>query len=90
MRALLIAAVLLAGCDGAHDAPPAEAAALVDPDRVEAEKACAAITGYRPGGSDKVRADEYAACVAAVVEDGAPAPAPDAVPGLRGRTDAPA
>ncbi len=82
MRALLFAAVLLAGCDGAAIGPVAEPAMAVDPDRVEAEKACAAITGYRPGGADEVLGAEYAACVAAVVDDKAPE--------LRGRTDAPA
>lgn len=85
MRGLLFAAVLLAGCDGARP-PVAAPAAAIDPARVEAEKACSAITGYRPGASDAARAQEYAACVAAVATDvtaDAPAPA------LRGRTDAP-
>lgn len=81
MRGLLIAVVLLAGCDNAPAAPVA--AAPVDAARVEAEKACAAITGYREGSSDKPLADEFAACVAAVATGKAQEPAS----GLRGRTD---
>jgi hypothetical protein len=81
MRGILFAAMLLAGCDGAR-VRAAEPAVEVDPDRVEAEKACAAITGYRPGGTDKLLAEEYKACVGAVAEDGAPE--------LRGRSEDPA
>ena len=71
MLGILFAAVLLAGCDGARE-PVVEPAAVVDPNRVEAEKACAAITGYRPGGSDELLAEEFKACVDAVAEEGAP------------------
>lgn len=86
MRALLVAAVLLTGCDDAPAAPVGEAPASVDPERVEAEKACSAITGYRQGSSDELRAREYAACVAVVLED---EPATEDGPALRGRMDAP-
>jgi hypothetical protein len=89
MRGLLIAAVLLAGCDGVPDAPVGEAP-LVEPARVEAEKACSAITGYRPGSSDKLHAQEYADCVAAVATEDAVVPDEATGPVLRGRTDAPA
>jgi hypothetical protein len=85
MRGFLFAVVLLAGCDGAR-VPVAEPAAVVDPDpdpdRVEAEKACAVITGYRQGGSDELLAEEFKACVGAVAEEGAPE--------LRGRSEDPA
>lgn len=80
MRGILFAAVLLAGCDGPRG-PVAEPAVAVDQDRVEAEKACAAITGYRPGGTDALLAEEYKSCVAAVSDDKAPE--------LRGRADTP-
>ena len=82
MRVLLIAAVLLAGCDGAPAAPTAALVSEADPKRVEAAKACAVITGHRPGSTDELLANEYRACVAAVMEDKAPE--------LRGRRDAPA
>ncbi len=81
MRGLLFAAVLLAGCDGARE-PVVEPAAVVDPDRVEAEKACAVITGYRQSGSDELLAEAFKACVGAVAEQGAPE--------LRGRSEDPA
>jgi acetoin utilization deacetylase AcuC-like enzyme len=48
MRGLLFAAVLLAGCDGAPPAPLAEPVPQPDPERVEAGKACAAITKFGP------------------------------------------
>jgi len=81
MRGLLFAAVLLAGCDGAPPAPLAETVLQPDPERVEAGKACAAITGYRQGRADALLAEEYKACVAAVTDDKSPE--------LRGRSDAP-
>ena len=81
MRGFLFAAVLLAGCDGARE-PEAEPAAVDDRNRVEAEKACAVITGYRQGGSDELLAEEFKACVGAVAEEGAPE--------LRGRSEDPA
>lgn len=81
VRGFPFAAVLLAGCDGARE-PVVEPAAVVDPDRVEAEKARAALTGYRPGGSNEMLAEEFKACVGAVAEQGAPE--------LRGRSDDPA
>ena len=55
---------------------------MVDPDRVEAEEACAVITGYRQTGSDELLAEEFKACVGAVAEQGAPE--------LRGRSEDPA
>ena len=81
MRGLLFAPVLLAGCDGAPPAPLAEPVLQPDPERVEAGKACAAITGYRQGRADALLAEEYKACVAAVTDDKSPE--------LRGRSDAP-
>ena len=81
MRGFLFAAVLLAGCNGAS-APVVEPAAVVDPDRVEAEEACAVITGSRQSGSDELLAEEFKACVGAVAKQGAPE--------LRGRSEDPA
>jgi len=81
MRGLLFATVLLAGCDAASIASSGDPAGAVDTKRVEAEKACAAVTGYLPGVRDKVLAGEYKACVAAVMEAKEPE--------MRGRTAAP-
>lgn len=93
MRHLLLAAVLfapmLSACDGAK--APVEVAAA-EPARtseqVEAQRACSELTGFSEGAgaaneTDQLRAQEYAACVDAVLK-GAEGPA------LRGRTDAPA
>ncbi len=81
VRGFPFAAVLLAGSEGTRE-PVVEPAAVVDPDRVEAEKARAALTGYRPGGSNEMLAEEFKACIDAVTEN--------ETPELRGRSDDPA
>lgn len=93
MRQLVFAAVLfapmLSACDGAT--APVETAAAEparSSEQVEAQRACSELTGFVEGTvaaseTDRLRAQEYAACVDAVLK-GAEGPA------LRGRTDAPA
>ena len=88
MRALLIAAVLLAGCDGAPRASVGDARPSVDQQRVEAEKACSSITGYRQGSSDRLRQQAYTDCVDAVSLKETETPEPG--PALRGRKEGPA
>ena len=89
---LMLAALLLAGC-GATQAPvPDEAAGapVKTAERVEAEHACADLTGHAaegpegaPSATDAKREQEFESCVSTVLKG-------DDAPALRGRTDAPA
>lgn len=93
MRHLVFAAVLfaplLAGCDApAAPVETASAGPVRTTEQIEAQRACGELTGYRADAeaaseTDQLRAQEYAACVDAVLKVDQP-------PALRGRTDAPA
>lgn len=80
---LMLATLALAACsapqgpDADTGAKPVRAAG-----QVEAEQACAGVTG-RTDGADAMREEEYRNCIAAVIKGDTAAPA------LRGRTDAP-
>lgn len=84
-----LAALALAGCDAPGEtARETSGGAEASSMQGEAEKACAAMTGFGPGTShgltEQTRAllrREYEACVAEVARGDAPA--------LRGRTEAP-
>jgi len=79
----MLVPLALAAC-GAPQGPAAgaDAAPPRTTEQVEAERACADITG-RTGPADATREREYQSCIASVTKsDGA-------APPLRGRTDAP-
>lgn len=87
MRAVLAMAMLasLAACDEAGQAAAPEPAREITAEIVEAERACAELTGYVPGGQASKAPDtwallqkEFNACVASVTGGGKPE--------LRGRT----
>lgn len=89
MRAVLALAMLmsLSACDDAGQAAAPIPAREITAELVEAERACAELTGYVASGKPEKSPEamallekEYNACVAAVTDDGAK-------PALRGRTD---
>jgi len=87
----LILVAALAGCDDAAPAATLEAGGdrpQVTAEKVEAERACAELTGYQPGavttdaaGTEALRLKDFRACVATVI-GGEPA-----APELRGRAN---
>ena len=89
MRAVLAFAMLafLAACDDAAQLAAPEPAREITAELVEAERACAELTGYAPTAQTEKSPEalamlekEYNACVAAVTDGGAK-------PALRGRTE---